>query len=90
MAATLGALAIPLIASAVGGAVSSIGGALSKNKERKHDKDMATIHTTEEGFNNFGDELEDNGRFNLNNAGRPVIFPGGSTANRLPKKKFSL
>ena len=58
---TLLATAIPAVGGIAGGVLS----AKEKGDARKQEKEMATIHTTEPGFNDFGEELADENRFGL-------------------------
>lgn len=88
-AALLGAAA-----SAAAGGIAAVAKSGSEGKQRKHEKDLQTIHTTEPGFEDFGDEmvdettdedqfsLMDKDLFSLTNAKRPVIFPNNRMMNR--------
>lgn len=65
--------------------ILSIGSGIAKEilagkrarQQRKHDKELETIHTTKPGYTEFGDELVgDSNDFNLDYPGKPFIFPG--------------
>ncbi len=62
------------IASAVGGAAKGIGGAIEGGKKRKHEKELETIHQTDEGFEDM-DLVQADPRFDLTSQKPPVLFP---------------
>ena len=72
------ALAVSLGGAALGGAAKGGISALTAGKERKHEKDLETMHTTEPGFTTFGDDLANQGtsfaNLDLSSANRPVLF----------------
>ena len=76
---TLLATAVPAISGIAGGVLS----AKEKGDARKQEKEMETIHTTEPGFNDFGEELADENKFGL-------IGPRVDFSNIKKRKPFGM
>ncbi len=87
--ASLSAGAAALLGAAASAAAGGIGAgvkALTSSKDRKHEKELETIHTTKPGFDDFGDELVDEGdQFALSKKPPRVIFP-----NTMKKKPMGM